>query len=1096
MKKWLIPLALSAGLISANAAAQTQVNRVTTKSATSSQWLRSLGTDGVFTASQPAASDITFTSVGTGALLSDAYSRLYGMSSEITDFCTPAQIAGDITSCAQNAINAAQATATSQQGGRVIHFPAYLGAYSLLGNLSITSNFVTIAGDGQQATRIVCANLAADCITIGPSSGSQIRDVAIRDLSIWGSGKTGGAGIHVQHAYSTLIHNVSLESMWSGLDIDLDTNTTKLRDVLVNMAAGSTGRGIYYHSPTSSRSDVLDVQDVVVEGNWTASTAFEWDGPAYTLVGTGLRLLHSSYGLRIRNTAGNSYAYPQFANLHDFEAEGFTTRALSMESGADIKIANADINNLTGGGPGGATTDDYAVALYQDGGGDHQETRGLQIVNSRIGASQNSGVYDAARGLQLSNVVFFSTSMSGVSAHPVIHLASTSDRTQIANIQCEEFRGAAKAGDCILVDAGATNAQASNIDPTGINGAVLNDPSGALGFSAPAGGFGTFNPGADGALAGVRNDVNGDTTFKVTNQSSGAAANSKINLATKTANSYVMLELFDNSGSPTADIAFGPAVTQFTLPTIARLQMQQPGGVVTDTTTVLKNGCIDAEKMYGVNGTAGDGARLQNALNQASTYGGRCVYLHPMPGTPAYLDTGVTIPNGVALKGDGGRVYAGASATIAQWSASGSWVQCADATNACIKLQGNGAVLDGINMIWDQVVPTTGTYAPTTFPYGVSVTDTMYTIKNVMMVGCSHGISVDPGSSGGGTYSVIEDVFEGCTNVGLRIDNTNDVLAIRNFHSRGLWYQSNTSLVNYELANKISADIHYLDNVQWSGFESFQAKYGMFFTNGTVLGNTHSCYNCQFEDMQFSLNRVAMATADNTTIVTGSFGKVLAQQNDGLSDTFFQLGDNVDIGITELRVPVVGGTVLSLGGGAGGSLNIGRLWVNNYSSVASGQVALVANAGASLSVGYAGKFYKSGTAGARFGGAGVFGPVKFSWTPFGNYGQFPSTAGSGAAVGVTVINQNSLIDLHASMGRISGQLLVSVASPATSCTIYSSNYPEITATINTSATGWQSYDSNLLSIGNESVGTSVGQIMLNCPTGVTISNGFVNLRAY
>ncbi len=62
MKKWLLALALSAGLISANASAQTQVNRVTTKPATTSQWLKSLDVSGntaVFTATQPAFSDIS-----------------------------------------------------------------------------------------------------------------------------------------------------------------------------------------------------------------------------------------------------------------------------------------------------------------------------------------------------------------------------------------------------------------------------------------------------------------------------------------------------------------------------------------------------------------------------------------------------------------------------------------------------------------------------------------------------------------------------------------------------------------------------------------------------------------------------------------------------------------------------------------------------------------------------------------------------------------------------------------------------------------------------------------------------------------------------
>lgn len=64
-KKLLLTLALSAGLISANAAAQTQVNRVTTKAATESQWLKSLDVSGsaaVFTATRPQFNDLANTS--------------------------------------------------------------------------------------------------------------------------------------------------------------------------------------------------------------------------------------------------------------------------------------------------------------------------------------------------------------------------------------------------------------------------------------------------------------------------------------------------------------------------------------------------------------------------------------------------------------------------------------------------------------------------------------------------------------------------------------------------------------------------------------------------------------------------------------------------------------------------------------------------------------------------------------------------------------------------------------------------------------------------------------------------------------------------
>ena len=60
----LLPLALAACLVASHVDAQTQVNRITTKSATPSQWLRSLDVSGntsVFTSSQPDFSDLSGT---------------------------------------------------------------------------------------------------------------------------------------------------------------------------------------------------------------------------------------------------------------------------------------------------------------------------------------------------------------------------------------------------------------------------------------------------------------------------------------------------------------------------------------------------------------------------------------------------------------------------------------------------------------------------------------------------------------------------------------------------------------------------------------------------------------------------------------------------------------------------------------------------------------------------------------------------------------------------------------------------------------------------------------------------------------------------
>src|SRR5208283_3849610 len=62
------------------------------------------------------------------------------MTIEVADYCSPAQIAIDISQCGQAAIAAAGAGANASTGGGTVHFPA--GLYKLLGTLRLDKSFV------------------------------------------------------------------------------------------------------------------------------------------------------------------------------------------------------------------------------------------------------------------------------------------------------------------------------------------------------------------------------------------------------------------------------------------------------------------------------------------------------------------------------------------------------------------------------------------------------------------------------------------------------------------------------------------------------------------------------------------------------------------------------------------------------------------------------------------------------------------------------------------------------------------------------------------------------------------------------------------
>src|SRR5271165_4112087 len=71
-----------------------------------------------------------------GAVGGAASSQAQAIYIEIADYCSPQQIAIDVSQCGQAAIAAAGAGANASTGGGTVHFPA--GLYKLLGTLERT----------------------------------------------------------------------------------------------------------------------------------------------------------------------------------------------------------------------------------------------------------------------------------------------------------------------------------------------------------------------------------------------------------------------------------------------------------------------------------------------------------------------------------------------------------------------------------------------------------------------------------------------------------------------------------------------------------------------------------------------------------------------------------------------------------------------------------------------------------------------------------------------------------------------------------------------------------------------------------------------
>ena len=254
--------------------------------------------------------------------------------------------------------------------------------------------------------------------------------------------------------------------MVNGIYLGGANNSVTLRDVTIGLNGANSQFGIFWQDKAdgTSRSDVLTMNNVVIDGGWSSATGILWDGFANTVVGTSVRILHSNIGILIENSAHSTKYYPSFLNMFDLELEGFRTSALLIQGGSDFKIVGSDINNLRGGmGVKGvaAETDVQAVQILPDTG--YSYTRDISIADTRIGDSGLSGVYADARNVQLNNDIFYSTSALNVGGAAVIRLGQASNGVVINNVTCEEFGGMGQASYCLQVDAGAQNILANGI---------------------------------------------------------------------------------------------------------------------------------------------------------------------------------------------------------------------------------------------------------------------------------------------------------------------------------------------------------------------------------------------------------------------------------------------------------------------------------------------------------------------------------------------------------------------------------------------------------------------------------------------------------
>ncbi|MGD0108366.1 MAG: glycosyl hydrolase family 28-related protein [Rhodopila sp.] len=493
-------------------------------------------------------------------------------------------------------------------------------------------------------------------------------------------------------------------------------------------------------------------------------------------------------------------------------------------------------------------------------------------------------------------------------------------------------------------------------------------------------------------------------------------------------------------------------------------------------------------------GVVGDGvtdnyAAIQGGINEMAAGGGGIVYLPPA-GNAYLISHGLTIPAGVRLLGAGTCDMLGFNQTPASWAVKGSWLLSIDLVNPTVTLAASGGVIEGINFVRNQVVPTTGTYSPTTFPYEILMAGDYCGIENVQMQGGTHGINIDFGPSGGGVGCYVRNAQIGTLVRGLRTDNANDVIRLDNIHVRTLWYILNTSLLAFLNTALVGWDCHYTDNPIVNGFEVLFGSQAIFFTDGTCGGITHSLYNGAIDGFQFNLSAVLMEVAASTTTVRAKFANSTMQTPSGVVDHALILtSDNIDILFANTKVNGCNTVFMDLGAGVGGVVHFTGLdlvWNNAGLGVSAFSLA----AGSTLVM-----------SGTRLAPLGNPGPV---WTGAGSdtvmtdkYGCFQPFVSIAAVATFTGISANQDVTLDcptnpilrgATQGRLRGSVYIATPQTGGLLAFQLDSFNEIyVGHIAAAAVGWQNFDSGWINF--TSAANPLGRVRGNANTGVVYSFG-------